>query len=89
MAHKAINQETWPEYLRLEIKPTNSRLQNRGNCKIEISSDKNTFRSNAGAVFNNLPAKIREEKMYIYIYIYTYISQTKNYFKDKAVARTL
>ena len=30
MAHKATNQETWPEYLRLEIKPTNSRLRNRG-----------------------------------------------------------
>ena len=84
MAHKAINQESWPEYLRLEMKHAKNRLLNRGNCKMEISSERNTFRSNAGTMFNNLPTNIRQEQN-----AHTFNLLTKNDFKDKALARPL
>ena len=87
MAFKSINDSSWPRYIKLSERPQSARnLRSKSvssviQCKSKI---KNTFEYIASKTFNDLPLKCREVESY-----QQFCARTKQYLKDRALARTM
>ena len=79
----ALNDPKWPKYLPIKLQEIKhaTRLQNK---MMAERSDKNTFGDRAHNIFNDLPKAIRVSKDRK-----VFIKETKRYFRDKALARSL
>ena len=79
----ALNDPKWPKYLPIKLQEIKraTRLENK--MMVE-RSDKNTFGDRAQNIFNDLPKAIRVTKDRK-----VFIKETKRYFRDKALARSL
>ena len=83
-AHKAINNNRWPKYLKIET-VINERITRSRNDGPKIKhGEKSSFQEQARIVFNDLPKCIREQENFN---IYT--SEARKFYKDKAIARCL
>ena len=57
---KALNSETWPYYLKLNVSENKRELRSNGTKSLEIpNKESGTFQDNAARLFNSLPDKIR------------------------------
>ena len=57
---KALNSETWPYYLKLNVRENKRDLRSNGTKSLEIpKKESGTFQDNAARLFNSLPDKIR------------------------------
>ena len=84
LAHKAIYDETFPEYLKLTFKSRDSRLQNAQECTLPSNRDTKTFKGSISRIFNDLPTNLRSEKKYN-----TFCRSLKQYQLDLAFARNI
>ena len=83
MSFKALNNDSWPEYLPLM---KHERLENSRNKNkfVSRSYEKSTFTEESAIIYNDLPVSIHNTKTYS-----EFSSRTKSYFLDKALARVL
>ena len=84
LAHKALNDKSWPTYLKLNRKNIVRDLRSNNSQIIEKSKDKLTFHYNAEKVFNELPLNIKEKDNFKLL-----SKSSKNFFKDKSLARIM
>ena len=90
MAYKAINDETWPTYLKLNKKEQTTTLNRRSayastaTTILQGMENGSTFENVASKTFNELPPSSRSATTYT-----SFCSNAKKYFHDKALARTL
>ena len=61
LAHKALYNESWPNYLSLNCKKLIRDLRNNDSNMIGRSNKNHTFHENAEKVFNKLPLSVREK----------------------------
>ena len=65
LAHKAIYEKTFPNYLKLTFKNRNERLRKIKNDKFKpLTSKDNTFHGSVNSIFNELPKNVRSEMKY-------------------------
>ena len=65
LAHKAIYEKTFPNYLKLTFKNRNERLRKIKNDEFKMLTCKaNTFHDSVSSIFNELPKNIRSEMKY-------------------------
>ena len=83
LAHKAIYEKTFPNYLKLTFKNRNERLRKIKNDKLKLLTCKdNTFHGSVSTIFNKLPKNIRSEMKYR-----IFSKLIKQYLLDLALAR--
>ena len=64
LAHKALCDESWPNYFSLNRKKFIRDFRNNNSNMIERSKENQTFHENAEKVFNKLPLSVREKSNY-------------------------
>ena len=84
LAHKAIYDETFPEYLKLTFKSRDVRLRNVYECTLPSNMETTTFKGSISKIFNDLPVNLRSEKKYK-----TFSRLVKQYQLDLAFARNI
>ena len=65
ITHKALYDDTWPEYLRLKFHTVSAyNLRSLEAPKLANSAESGTFQDSAARLFNILPDKLRHETDY-------------------------
>ena len=84
LAHKALYDESWPNYLSLNRKKIIRILRNNNTNMIERLKENQTFHEYSEKVFNKLPLRIREESNYR-----IFCSMAKKFFHAKGLTRII
>ena len=82
LTFKALNDERWPSYLKVEKVEERRRLRNSDEMKVKIGEER-TFSSHCKH-FNELPKDIRLQRN-----VNSFKAKAKKFFKDEALARIL
>ena len=88
LAHKALHDETWPKYLKVnKMNPRgrNLRSENENESNIDTTGCfEESFAHQAGKTYNELPVNIKNIKEYN-----KFSTKCSAYYFDKAIARVL
>ena len=77
---KALNSETWPDYLQLNVRKNKRDLRSNGSKSLEIPrKESGTFQDKAAKLFNSLPESIRNCSNYD-----TFLSLTNKFLVNRA-----
>ena len=80
VTHKALYDDTWPEYLRLKFHTVSAyNLISLEAPKLAIPAESGTFQDSAARLFNVLPDKLRHETDYD-----KFVKFVKNFLKQRA-----
>ena len=80
VTHKALYDDTWPEYLRLKFRTVSAyNLRSLEAPKLAIPAESGTFQDSAARLFNVLPDKLRHETDYD-----KFVKFVKNFLRQRA-----
>ena len=79
---KALNSDTWPDYLQLYIRRNKRELRSNCTISLEIPRESGIFQDNAARMFNSLPDVIRNCSNYK-----TFLSLSKKLLISRAEQR--
>ena len=83
LAHKSLNNELWPNYLKLALIERKRNLRSSDLGPIIKQADDYTFQQQA-TVYNNVPKDFKEINDFK-----AFSRKIKRFYKDKALARVL
>ena len=77
---KALNSETWPNYLQLKVKENKREPRSNGNRSLEIpKKESGTFQDKAARLFNSLQETVRNSSNYN-----TFLSLSNKFLANRA-----